>query len=150
MIIRTAQPEDIPQIQRVRNSVKENTLSDPGLVTDKDCADYLFVRGKGWVCEKDGRVIGFSIADLQDHNIWALFLLPEYEGIGIGRQLHDTMLDWYFTQTNATVWLSTAPGTRAERFYRKAGWTETGIHGKGEIRFEMRADQWSVLKMSVI
>jgi len=36
MIIREAVPEDIPEIQYVRNSVKENTLSDPNLVTDKD------------------------------------------------------------------------------------------------------------------
>jgi hypothetical protein len=41
IIIREAQPEDIPQIQIVRNSVKENTLSDPGLVTDKDCEEFL-------------------------------------------------------------------------------------------------------------
>jgi hypothetical protein len=37
MFIREARVEDITQIQRVRNSVKENTLSDPNLVTDQDC-----------------------------------------------------------------------------------------------------------------
>jgi hypothetical protein len=63
----------------VRHSVKENILSDPALVTNKDCEDYITVRGKGWVCEIDHSVIGFAIADLKENNIWALFLKPEYE-----------------------------------------------------------------------
>ena len=127
MNIREATIADIPQIQVVRHAVKENQLSDPGLVTDRDCEVYITQRGKGWVCEADGQIAGFAIADLQDHNIWALFLLPEYEGRGIGRQLHDTMLHWYFPQTKETVWLSTEAGTRAEKFYRRAGWKEAGM-----------------------
>jgi hypothetical protein len=39
--------------------------------------------------------------------------------------------------------LGTAPGTRAEEFYRKAGWKETGTHGNGEIKFEMSYGNWS-------
>ena len=34
------------------------------------------------------------------------------------------------------------PNTRAEIFYRKSGWTEVGIHGKGEIKFEMTYEDW--------
>ncbi len=142
MIFREARVEDIPQIQIVRHSVQENTLSDPGLVTDQDCADYITVRGKGWVCEIHDHIAGFAIADLLENNIWALFVRPEYESKGIGKRLHDMMLDWYFTQTTDTVWLGTAPGTRAEQFYKKSGWQETGTHGKGEIRFEMTDQLW--------
>lgn len=137
MIFREATVADIPQIQMVRNSVKENTLSDPALVSDADCETYITQRGKGWVCEVDNTIVGFAIADLQDHNIWALFIHPGHEGKGIGRRLHDTMLNWYFSQTAETVWLSTSPGTRAEKFYRQAGWKEVGIYGKGEIKFEL-------------
>ena len=142
MIIREARLEDIPQIQIVRNSVKENTLSDPNLVTDKDCEEFLFERGKGWVCEINDRITGFSIVDLKENNIWALFVDPEFENKGIGRKLHNIMLDWYFEQTKEDVWLGTSPHTRAENFYRKSGWTETGMHGKGEIKFEMTHNSW--------
>ena len=142
MIFREARITDIPQIQVVRNSVKENTLSNPALVTDNDCENYLVNRGKGWVCEIDGRIVGFAIVDLMDHNVWALFVQPGFDKKGIGKKLHDDMLDWYFSQTDSTVWLSTAPGTRAEKFYRKAGWKEVGMHGKGEIKFEMAAASW--------
>ncbi len=143
MIIREARVEDIPQIQVVRNSVKENTLSNPDLVTDKDCEEFITERGKGWVCEIDGKITGFSIVDLKDNNIWALFVDPDFEKKGIGKKLHDIMLDWYFTQTKENVWLGTSPNTRAELFYRKSGWNEIGIHGKNEIKFEMTFENWT-------
>lgn len=143
MKIREANIEDIQQIQIVRNSVKENTLSNPNLVTDEDCKIFLTERGKGWVCEMSYEIIGFAIADLQDHKVWALFVHPQFDKQGIGRQLHDIMLNWYFSQTKETVWLGTAPNTRAESFYRKAGWIEIGTHGKGEIKFEMTHDNWT-------
>lgn len=69
--------------------------------------------------------------------------MPEFEKKGIGKKLHDVMLNWYFDQTRDSVWLGTSPGTRAETFYRKAGWTEIGKHGNGEIKFEMSYDEWS-------
>jgi GNAT superfamily N-acetyltransferase len=148
MNFREATIKDISQIQTVRNSVKENQLSNPALVTDKDCEEYLTVRGQGWVCEIGDRIVGFSIADIQGNNIWALFVHPEYEGKGIGKMLHTLMMDWYFQKTEKAVWLSTAPGTRAEKFYKRSGWHEAGFHGKGEIRFEMSYPDWVALKIS--
>jgi GNAT superfamily N-acetyltransferase len=142
MQYREATIYDVKQIQEVRHGVRENILSDPTLVTDEDCINYITNRGKGWVCEEEGSIIGFAIADLHDHNIWALFLRPEAENKGIGKTLHDRMLDWYFSQTKETVWLSTAPGTRAEGFYRRQGWKEVGTYGKGELKFEMSCANW--------
>ena len=124
MVFREATVGDIPQIQVVRHAVKENVLSDPGLVTDQDCADYLVKRGKGWVCEVEENIVGFAIADLTGNNIWALFVDPRYERMGIGRKLHKTMLDWYFAQGKKQVWLGTSPHTRAALFYRRAGWVK--------------------------
>lgn len=145
MKFRVAKVEDIPQIQVVRNAVKENMLSDPNLVSDEDCEDFLIRRGRGWICEIDQRIVGFSIVDLVDYNIWALFVHPDYEKQGIGKQLHDVMLNWYFDKTKQTVWLGTAPCTRASIFYKSAGWKEVGMHGKGEIKFEMTFEAWKIL-----
>jgi len=142
MLFREAKIEDIKQIQIVRNSVKENTLSNPDLVTDKDCEEFLTVRGKGWVCEINMQIVGFAIADLKENNIWALFLNPEFEGRGIGKKLQKIMLDWYFSTGKENVWLGTSPNTRAEKFYLKSGWTKNGMHGKNEVKFEMSKSQW--------
>ena len=142
MIFREATIQDIPQIQIVRHAVKENTLSNPALVTDKDCETFLTERGKGWVCEVDKQLAGFSIADLQGKSIWALFVRPEYEKQGIGRKLHDLTMEWYFSQTNETVWLSTARNTRAASFYAKAGWKEIVVASYTETKFIMRKSDW--------
>lgn len=139
MLLREAQAKDIPHLSRVRLSVQENRLSNPALVTEQHYLDYLTQRGKGWLCEVEGSVVGFTIADLQDHSIWALFVHPDYQGQGIGKRLHDLLLNWYFQQTSHAIWLSTGPGTRAEAFYRRQGWHETGRTKSGEVRFEREA-----------
>lgn len=139
-MIRIAHTSDIPQIQIVRNLVKENMLSDPALVSDADCEEFINVRGKGWVYIQDEKVVGFAIVDMKENNVWALFVDPAYEKRGIGRILHDEMMNWYFSQTKVTIWLGTAPNTRAEKFYRKAGWQEVGTNGPKEIKFEMAFD----------
>jgi GNAT superfamily N-acetyltransferase len=142
MEFREAILADIPQIQIVRNSVTENTLSDPALVSDIDCALYMTTRGKAWVCEIDNQIVGFAYIDLIANNVWALFVQPGFDRQGIGKTLHQLMLDWYFEMTEKTIWLSTSPGTRAETFYRLKGWKEAGQYGKGETRFEMDRDTW--------
>ena len=143
MTIREATTQDIAQIQVVRNSVKENVLSNPALVTDQDCEDFINVRGKGWICEIDNEIVGFAIADLKEDNIWALFIKPEFEGNGIGSKLHKIMIDWYFSTGKENVWLGTSPNTKAERFYLKHGWKQKGFHGDKEIKFKMSRDQWN-------
>ena len=34
------------------------------------------------------------------------------------------------------LWLTTEPGTRAQRFYEAAGWTLAGTTDQGELRYE--------------
>ena len=142
MIFREAQLSDIKQLYAVRLSVKENMLPDPGFISEREYEKYLMHFGKGWLCEIDDNVVGFSIIGLSQRNVWALFVHPDFEKKGIGRQLHDIMLDWYFNQTNETIWLGTGPNTRAELFYRTAGWREAGRRPNGEIKFEMSAQDW--------
>lgn len=142
MIIREAAIKDIGQLQTIRTSVTENALSDPAMIKVEDYQEFLLVRGKGWVMEAEEIILGFAIVDLLENNVWALFILPGSEQRGIGRRLHDQMLDWYFAQTDSQIWLSTSPGTRAVDFYQKAGWAETGTYGKGEIKFTMTSTQW--------
>ncbi len=139
---REAQLSDIPQMQVVRNAVTENTLSDPALVPDADYVIFMTQRGKGWVSVVDETVAGFAIVDVQDNNIWALFVHPAAAAKGMGKQLQRLMLNWYFAQTDAPLWLGTAPGTRAERFYTLTGWRPCGLMSNGEMRFEMTKDEW--------
>lgn len=143
MKFRVAAISDIASIQKVRNSVKENRLSNPGLITDLVVEDFITKRGKGWVCEMNSKIVGFAIVDLQESNIWALFIHPDYEKRGIGKKLQQIMLDWFFSNSDNTLWLSTSPGTRAEAFYLNSGWVNKGKYGIGEIKFEMNLKNWA-------
>lgn len=146
MNFRVAELSDIKQIQVVRHLVKENTLSNPDLVPDHDVAFYITEKGRGWVCEAEGKVIGFAIVDLQEKSIWALFVDPLFAEQGVGKQLHGLMMDWYFEQTRAIVVLGTAPKTRAEKFYELQGWRRAGAYSNGEVKFELSYEDWQGTK----
>ena len=145
MTLREASIGDIAQMHVVRTSVKENQLSNPDLISSKDYEEYLLNRGKGWVIEVDNVIIGFAIVDLLENNVWALFIQPSFERMGIGKMLHDEMINWYFKKTDKAIWLSTTANTRAEYFYRIAGWEQIGILPNGELKFEMKAENWQRL-----
>ncbi len=142
-MIREATRFDIEEMHEVRNSVRENRLSSPDLINYEDYIAMLTTRGKGWVCLMEIRIVGFSVVDVLDKNVWALFVHPLHENKGIGTSLHNDMLNWYFSIYSDTLWLSTAPGTKAETFYRNLGWMETGKHGSKELKFEMTRAAWS-------
>jgi hypothetical protein len=45
------------------------------------------------------------------------------------------MVDWLWAQGLQHLWLSTERGTRAEGFYRAAGWRDAGLTPHGEQAF---------------
>ena len=142
MRIRPASMADFPAMHRIRLAVRENRLSDPGRIGPGDYRAILEGGGRGWIAESGGDVLGFAVGDLDRRNVWALFVDPEAEGRGVGRTLHDTMMRWFFDQGVSDVWLGTDPGTRAEAFYRRAGWLAAGPGEDGEVRYEMTRDRW--------
>jgi len=120
----------------VRCAVRENVLSDRRRITEASYASFIAARSAWVATADDGAILGFAALDLADAGVWALFVDPDHEGSGIGRALHDALLDAAAARGVAGLWLTTAPGTRAERFYRGAGWREGGRTDAGDIRFE--------------
>ena len=132
MGIRRAVQSDVARIMEVRHSVRENRLSDPNLVTGKDCAEFI-ERSEMWVWEEDGIVQAFAAGDIRDGWIWALFVAPEYEGRGISWALLSMACETLGNAGYTVANLSTAAGTRAERFYMENGWTLVNKNGRGEV-----------------
>jgi len=146
MQFRVAVTDDIPQMMVVRLSVTENRLSDSSVITEQDCKNYLQNRGRGWVCEANGKILGFAIVDLPGNNVWALFVDPDSEKKGIGRQLQTLMLDWYFENKDEDIWLSTAKGSRAESFYNSSGWESAGRTKSGDEKFIMKKSDYTAIR----
>ena len=137
-MLRQAEARDISALQRVRASVRENRLVST-VITDDDVRRAIEETGRGWVVEADGEVVAFAIGNATDGNVWALFVHPDHERRGHGRRLHDAMVAWLWSRGLERLWLTTQPGTRAEKFYAAAGWVRTGLASRGEVRFELCA-----------
>lgn len=134
--LRQASESDIPAMQRVRLAVRENALSDPGRITESDYLAALEELGRTWVVEVNGEIAAFA-AGYRSGSIWALFVHPEHEGRGYGRILHSAVVGWLWSLGHERIWLNTAPGTRAERFYICQGWKPCGTVPGGDVRLEL-------------
>jgi GNAT superfamily N-acetyltransferase len=125
-LIRNATRADIPRIMEIRAAVRENRLRDPSRVSVDHVA--WFVDNPGiFVWEEDGSIVGFSAADPRDGSIFALFVAQPYERRGIGRALFERACEVLLEARCSRIWLTTEPGTRAETFYRRAGWRVIGL-----------------------
>ena len=135
--IRAASAEDIAGMHEVRGRVRENRLSNPRRITEASYRPYV-AAGSAWVAETDAGIVGFAALDAPHGKVWALFVAPEAEGAGIARALHRRMIEWAQEQGLERLSLSTEAGSRAERFYREAGWIKAGLTEAGEVQFEMK------------
>jgi GNAT superfamily N-acetyltransferase len=139
VILRRACASDIAAMHRVRVSVRENTLSAPNRITESDYMAALEVLGRTWVVEAEGAVVGFATG-FKNGSIWALFIHPAHDGRGYGKALLDVVVTWLWSEGFKQIWLTTAPGTRAERFYESQGWQRSGADPDGDERFELHND----------
>jgi GNAT superfamily N-acetyltransferase len=140
IIFREAAAADMPGITRVRTSVVENLLTveqlDERGITEASVAASFLTDSKGWVAMRQEEIVAFSIADRANQSIFALFVLPVYEGQGIGSRLLHLALEWLWENGAERVWLTTGAGTKAVRFYEKRGWTCAGQGPRGDLRYE--------------
>lgn len=133
--IRKARPNDIPRLMALRAAARENRLSDPSKIA---ASDYLwFIDNSAiWVWEESDGILGLAASDPRDGSIWALFVAPDREGRGIGRALLRRACDGLRAAGHRRAVLGTEPGTRAEGFYLREGWTRIGTRPNGEIALE--------------
>ncbi len=126
----------------VRTAVTENALTLEQLermgITPESVAASLGGRARGWIAEIDGRVVAFAIAHADMRSIFALFVMPEREGCGLGSALLDRAVRWLQSEGTATIWLTTAPDTRAAAFYVRRGFIVAGSEPDGTLRLELR------------
>lgn len=139
--LRAATRADLPGIWRVCNAAVENTLA-PGRIEDDEAIAQLVSSGGGWVVVEDGEIVAFAVGDAKGANVWVLFVHPRAVGRGYGSLLHDTLVEWLWTNGLDTLWLDIGADTKARRFYERRGWRCTGHSGHGHVRLEL-SNAWS-------
>ena len=67
MEFREIRPADVPALFELRPRTRENVMTVEELarlgITVQSVTESLSISHKGWLCEEDGEVVGFSIAD---------------------------------------------------------------------------------------
>jgi GNAT superfamily N-acetyltransferase len=99
-----------------------------------------FRTGQGLVAETDSRIVGTvtvrppqpnaQVAYYRDPQTWSISqfgVLPQYQGLRIGRQLHDAALSWAWNRGGRTMGLDTAaPAIELIDMYIRWGYTIVG------------------------
>ena len=107
-----------------RMGITESVVTD---MIEKSCC--------AWVAEDDGKVTGFSMILPDEACLFAAFVLPKYEGRGLGRILVGLAEQEIFKH-HEVAWLETDKNSRAAGFYRRLGWIEKGNVSESDIRLE--------------
>lgn len=141
-------PTDVEATLAVRLSTRENAVTlrelkeDYG-VTPISMANALTSDAKGWLCEADGKVVGFSVGNGQSGEVAVVAVSPEFEGFGIGKTVLAHVQGWLFSLGYEEIWLlaNPDPGIRATGFYEKLGWQATGIMKGSDQILRLRRDR---------
>lgn len=123
-------------MHRIRLAVRENKTS--GAIREGHYNREIEIGARGWAVEKQQEAVAFAVGNRETANIWALFVHPEHEGRGCGRMLHAAAVEWLFMQGIHRIWLGTAPGTRAQRFFEQAGWKFQRVLPRGKRYYELQ------------
>lgn len=128
---------------RVRTSVRENHMSERELeavgVTRESVAQALESgRARAWCAVEDDAIVGFSMSRRLERDVFALFVLPEFEGRGIGTSLLKLAVAWLQQESDQPIRLSTERHTRAHSLYLSWGWREVGERADGDPILEIR------------
>jgi GNAT superfamily N-acetyltransferase len=141
-MIRPIEAADLAEITRLRTSVKENHLSveemaDRGITPAGILAELANGDLGGWVELLNGEIVGFSMADRRDGQIFALFTKPGSEGRGTGTRLLDIATRWLAERGLAEAWLWTDANSTAARFYANRGWRRGEMKDHEDVYFRL-------------
>ncbi len=144
MKIRVVKENDIDTLFEIRTSVVENYQSREEIaelgITPQSVAEMLKTDCRAWIAEVDDRPVGFSIANATEKTIFGVFVLPAFEGRGMGRALMQAAENWLWSKDLEEIWLLTGnePKLRAYGFYQHLGWTPVGVETAGDFEGEMK------------
>jgi GNAT superfamily N-acetyltransferase len=129
MNFRLIEAKDLSELIDLRGATRENEISREGLrgigITEESTTELLRTTHRGWLCEAEGKIVGFSIGDGKTGELWVIAVLPAFERKGIGSQLLVLVEDWRWSLDWKELWLWTNPDPkmRAFAFYLHRGWS---------------------------
>jgi ribosomal protein S18 acetylase RimI-like enzyme len=135
-----ATPKNIPEIQEIANKSWAETYKN---ILSKEQIDYMLttmyatdvlkaqmenVNYNFYICINSDISIGFIAFELNYNNlpktkIHKLYILPDFQGKGIGKILLDKSIKYALQNCNTTLVLNVNKQNSAKYFYEKMGFT---------------------------
>lgn len=140
-LIRAATQDDVDTLFTLRTSVVQNHLSVEQMaelgITPKVLADSIREAPCVWIAEVDGRPVAFSMVDLATGEVFAMFVLPSHENLGLGRRLMEVAEAALFEHHDRLFLITDGRDEiRANGFYQRLGWTLAAQVEDGDVRYE--------------
>ena len=136
MIIRTAKLQDAEKLAAIAICVWIDTYAVNG--AEEKVSRYAMTNFTATVfaktineklvlvCESDNGLLGYTVIDKPQQNkveIETLYVLPKFQGQGIGRSFIDKVVELYKYNIWLSVWIE---NQKALRFYKHLGFVEDG------------------------
>ncbi|MGC6370535.1 GNAT family N-acetyltransferase [Pseudomonas sp. K2I15] len=140
-VIRVATQDDIEAIFEIRTAVVQNHLSREQMaelgITPQVVADSMRQAPCVWLAEVKGTPVAFSMVDLAEGEVFALFVLPSHENLGLGRQLM-AVAEAALFERHDTLFLITdgRDQVRANGFYQRLGWSVVDTAEGDDVRYQ--------------
>ena len=145
-----AVPEDSAECVSLRGKTRQNAVSEArlrsiGITVETWARDIRTGNLLGHVCRQNRKMIGYCFGSRQDGEIVVLALLPEFEGLGIGKELLARVIRELAALGHTRQFLGCSPDAqnRSHGFYRHLGWRPTG-------NFDKHGDEILELKFRLI
>ncbi|WP_122727645.1 GNAT family N-acetyltransferase [Pseudomonas canadensis] len=140
-LIRLATQDDVDTLFAIRTSVVQNHLSveqmaDLG-ITPQVLADSIRAAPCVWIAEAEGQPAAFAMVDLAEGEVFAMFVRPAFENLGLGRQLMAVAEAALFEHHDRLFLITDGrDGIRANGFYQRLGWSVVGPVEGDDVRYE--------------
>ena len=139
--------DDTPAYISLRGKTRQNAIASERLaefgITAASWAEMIASGNlPGQVCHQDDQMLGYCFGDRESGEIVVLALLPQAEGVGIGKALLERVMAELQAAGHARLFLgcSSDPQSRSYGFYRHLGWTSTGEtdqHGDDVLEYQL-------------
>lgn len=87
-----------------------------------------------WVAKNENQIVGFCVAGKEKggNRIYAIYVLPDFQGAGRGKELLQKSLNWLGGEKDVYVNVASY-NTKAIKFYKRFGFVKTGrvVHSEG-------------------
>lgn len=147
---RKAQPADVGQCIILRGKTRQNAIN-PAQLAALGVTHESWARGIeqdelcGYVGLHRGVIVGYCFGETQVGEIQVLAVLPEYENMGMGKELLNRVVSDLKSLGHQSLFLgcSRNPESRSYGFYRHLGWRSTGkrdIHDDEVLELQVVSD----------